>query len=174
MNETQPIDKLEDHIDDPIKKCVAGMALLGFKPEMSCCGFSYKTERVPKKHLEKAYIFLDYKDLINNKLGTLLLQVGMQSGWDINLVNGEIFVDFYAPTWENRHPWNDLKCPHFYEKFIIAISRLEKTLIGMKEHFKDSVVIRDGNNYYKENVSKYWQYEPTQDWEVTPEIFERL
>ncbi len=24
--------KLEDHIDTPIKKCVAGFALLGFKP----------------------------------------------------------------------------------------------------------------------------------------------
>lgn len=171
MNE---LNNLEDHIDEPIKKCVVGMALLGFKPVMSCCGFNYKGEKVPKKHLEKAYMYLDYPSLIERKLGSDLLTIGTESGWNIGTFRGKTFIDFYAPTWENKHPWNDFNCPHFHEKFVIAIASLEESIINLKKHFKEKVVIEDGNTFYKEKVSKYWQYEPTQDWEVTPETFDKL
>jgi len=171
MNES---NKLEDHIDEPIKKCVVGMTLLGFKPLMGCCGFNYKGEKVPKKHLEKAYLYLDYKNIQDNGLGGKLLQIAAISRWTINPLQGLKFVDFYGDTWSKNHPWSDVNCPHFHETFVLAINSLEKTLVSLKEYFLQKALIEDGNKYYKEEVSKYWQYDPTESWEVTPEIFEKL
>lgn len=180
MNENEPnneLNKLENHIDDPIKKCVVGMALLGFKPLMSCCGFSYRGEKVPKKHLEKAYMYLSYPDIKKGFMEPNLLQIASLSGWKLDIIPGDHFIDFYAKTWRDTqpsHPWNDAKCPHFHETFVIGISALEKTLTSLKQYFQEKVQITDGNTFYKENCSKYWQYEPTEPWEVTPEIFDKL
>lgn len=166
------ISNLQDHIDDPIKKCVVGMALLGFNPQMSCCGFSYKGEKVPKKHLKKAYMFLNFSDVIDNNLGNKLLEISKMSRWKFNVLAAD-YIDFYAQTWQKDHPWDDDQCPHFYENFLLGINALEGTLIHLKEHFKKTTIIRDGNHLYKTKM-KYWQYEPTEDWVVTPEIFDSL
>lgn len=165
---------LENHIDEPIKKCVAGMALLGFKPMMSCCGFSYKDEKVQKKHLQKAYIYLDYKHLMENMKAGHLFHLANISRWKMDILNGGQFLDFYCDTWSAKHPWADVNCPHFYEPFILGISALEKSIISLKQYFIPTATVEDGNKFYKENVSKYWQYEPTESWIVTPEIFEKL
>ena len=175
MNETIDQNKLENHVDEPIKKCVVGMALLGFTPIMSCCGFNYEGEKVPKKHLKKAYIYLSYPDLVKNNLGTNLLQISQSSRWKINVLPGDCFVDFYAQTWDGGHPWDDEKCPHFYETFVLGINALEKTLTSLKQYFKPTVEIKDGNHFYTDPlVIKHWQYKPTESWMVTPATFDSL
>jgi hypothetical protein len=164
---------LEDHIDEPIKKCVAGMALLGFNPIMSCCGFNYKGEKVPKKHLEKAYLYLNGSSL-NEKNSLILMKIAKESGWTIKPLFGSGIIDFFAETWAKTHPWNVPGCPHFHEVFVIAINYLERAINNHKNEFpKEGVKITDGNEMYKE-VHKYWQYEPTNSWVVTPEIYEKL
>lgn len=171
--EVESNELLENHIDEPIKKCVVGMALLGFKPIMSCCGFTYKDEKVPKKHLGKAYIYLSHDDIIKNGRSTNLLQLMYLSGWKIDILDKN-FIDFYSNTWQKDHPWNDKNCPHYYEMFVLAINSLEKTLETLKAHFNKEAIIEDGNKFYLEKVSKFWQYKPCKDWVVTPETFEKL
>jgi hypothetical protein len=168
------IDLLENHIDEPIKKCVVGMALLGFKPLMSCCGFNYPQEKVPKKHLNKVYMYLSLDDIQKNSRGTNLLQIMQLSNWKIDILSGAHFIDFYANTWDKNHPWNDEKCPHFCEVFVLAINALERTLANLKPYFQKEAKIEDGNKFYIENVSKFWQYKPCKEWVVTPEIFDKL
>ncbi len=166
---------LEDHIDEPIKKVVVGLSLLGFSVTMSCCGFAYKGERVPKKHLDKAYVYL-YNPHLTDPLKALLVDLSFESLWRFKtLGRGAVFIDFYANTWAKDHPWADRGCPHNYEIFVLAIHDLERTIMLHKDRFSNRAVIRDGNKIYKESFNiKYWQYEPTEDWIVTPETFFKL
>lgn len=137
-------DELKDHIDEPIKKCVVGLSLLGFKTIMSCCGFSYEEERVPKKHLGKVYIYLlmdNFYDFHEPNLSAILIRLSALSNWKIGPVNGAFFdkgmlFDFHA-----------------------------------QPSFLDEAVIRDGNRYYAEKM-KGWQYKPKRCWEVKREEYE--
>lgn len=168
-------NKLEDHIDEPIKKAVAGMSLLGFKTYMSCCGFDYENPKVPKTHLKKAYIFLDTAQIYNNdKLCSLFTRICVRSGWKFNAAT-DPFLDFYAETWHNDHPWKSPFAVHHYEIFLLAISALNKSIEAQSEHFiKGPVAITDGNKYYVDNVSKFWAYKPTEDWIVSADQWEKM
>lgn len=169
------MQKLEDHIDEPIKKCVVGMSLLGFEPMMSCCGFSYKGEKVPKEHLKKAYIYLYFPHLRGNALlCRLLLELSVTSRWNISPVSQHI-IDFYANHWDQNHPWNKIGCPHNHEIFVLWIDSLEKAIEKYSSCFLDQAIINDGNNFYKDELKlKHWQYEPTENWIVTPETWNSL
>lgn len=164
---------LKDHIDDPIKKSVVGMSLLGFKTYMSCCGFSYEGESVRKSHLGKCYIYLDYDQVMrDNRLLYLLSIVSLRSKWVFrNLYN---FIDFYGETWNKDHPWASLGTVHNYEQFLITINALEKAIEELSLNFQDGALIEDGNLYYVRNVSKHWQYKPTEPWLVHKEDFYSL
>lgn len=169
------MNNLKDHIDDPIKKCVVGLNLLGIKTAMSCCGFTYKGELVPKKHLEKTYIYIDLLNTPQNRMETLIL-LARKSTWTMAFF-GEAhpFCDFYAPAWEKGHPWNDENCPHFYEKAALGIHGLEEAIKSLRDYFLDEAIISDGNKMYTDTFKiKYWQYEPTEDWVVTKETFDSL
>lgn len=164
---------LKDHIDDPIKKAVVGMNLLGFKTYMSCCGFSYEGESVKKSHLGKCYLFLDYNQIIsNNKFLAILSKISLKSKWVFKRHHD--FVDFYGETWSKDHPWASLGAVHNYEAFLLAINSLERVIEEQSGHFLDSALIEDGNLYYVKTVSKYWQYKPTEPWLVTKEDFYNL
>lgn len=167
-------NKLEDHIDEPIKKAVVGMSLLGFKTYMSCCGFSYDNEKVYKSHLEKAYIYLDSKQITESTaLSRRLLSLACLSGWAIN--PNVPFVDFYGKHWEENHPWKTKTSVHNYEVFLLSISRLNKAIETMKNEFLDfTVEIKDGNHHYIEEVSSFWQYKPTESWFVNRNTYEAL
>lgn len=173
MNENE-LNKLENHIDDPIKKCVAGMALLGFVPIFSCCGFRYKGERIRKDHfLNKPYIYIDHTKL-NEKLKSLLLDICIKSKWKIDLAGGNC-IDFHGHNWNKEHPWSAEGCLHKPELNVISLRELERVLEGYKEKFQEKISIRDGNDIWKKDFDlKYWQYEPAENWEVTPEIFSKL
>jgi len=165
-------NSLQYHIDAPIRKCVVGLNLLGIKTGMSCCGFSYKGEEVEKKHLAKSYIYI-INDLspYNAKL---LLDLAAMSQLTIDCIMGG-WIDFYGKTWHENHPWADLKCPHYYESFVLAINALEKALEAKKHLFFDECIIKDGNSLYKDKFKiKYWQYEPAEDWILKKEEWDSL
>lgn len=169
---------LEYHIDDPIKKCVVGMALLGFTPLMSCCGFEYKGEKVKKTHLlDKPYIYLDVDKVFESSgMCRNLLNLAKSANWKLNFSSpSAYFIDFHGLGWENNHPWKTEGCPHRHEMPNISISQLEKAIEVWKDHFLPKVEIIDGNKKYTELFKlKYWQYEPTESWIVTPETFFNL
>lgn len=166
---------LENHIDEPIKKCVVGLALLGFVPCMSCCGFDYKGEKTKKKHiLDKPYIYLDYTKL-NSSLKSTLIDLAQAADWAISSAGR--FLDFYGRTPRNDFAsnWKDSDSPHRHEISNLAIGRLQKALEDRKISFAQIAEITDGNHIYKEDFKlKYWQYEPTKSWLVTPQTFEKF
>ncbi len=178
--------KLEDHIDTPIKKCVVGLALIGFKPVFSCCGFTYSNEEVPKSHLPlKSYIFIDAA--LNYNQRAMLLHLAMESRWIIGQTAGfnekSNFLDFYYTGWETGHPWAAADSPHRPEKNVIAIHFLEQVLGYFIQEisktnpkaFESPIILTDGNKIYKEVIGlKHWQYQPCDDWEISLDTFNNL
>lgn len=161
---------LKDHIDEPILKAVAGLNLLGFKTNMSCCGFSYKGEKVKKSHLGKSYIYLTTAQIRNSAtLKTLLCDLCLDSKWLFR--NNEPFVDFYAAGWQNGETWASRDSVHNYEMFVLNIKSLLDAIKSRENLMMDSVKVIDGYHFYKEKVSSYWQYEPAEDWHLTKEEY---
>lgn len=171
MNETPT--KLEDHIDEPIKKCVVGMALLGFTPVFSCCGFHYNGEKIRKDHfLHKPYIYLDYPKM-GDSLKSILIDICFKTHWKINISSN--CIDFHGWQWDKEHPWSAEGCLHKPEMNVISLNNLEKVLEDYKKNFMENAVIRDGNDVWKKDLKlKWWQYEPSEPWEVTPATFDSL
>lgn len=171
----ETLDPLEDHVDEPIKKCVVGMALLGFQPLFSCCGFTYRGEKVKKDHIwGKPYIFLNHA-IMSGPLKALLVDLSINTGWTIGNIAPTI-VDFYFYNNAANTPpsWKEKDSPHFHEPSVLAISRLEKQLEALKEHFKPTE-IKDGNVIWKEDLKiRHWQYPSCASWKVTPETFDSL
>lgn len=171
--EQTEVDTVEKHMDEPIKKCVVGLNLLGITTTMSCCGYTYENEAVPKSHLNKAYVYLDMTQTLMNQ-SVNLITLALKSNWVISPL-GHGIVDFYANGWEKDHPWNNPKSPHFYEVFLLAINRLEKSIDSLQEKFNPQVTISDGNLKYRDEYKiKHWKYKPAADWIVTPETYENL
>ncbi len=170
MDETN----LEYHIDEPVKKSVVGMALLGFKPIFSCCGFTYHGEKVKKTHLpDKPYIFINL-GYATSEQKSLLIDIARKSLWTIGPVDDNI-VDFHGWKWDKNHPWNIEGSPHSMEPAVLSLNRLEKILEGYSGQFLDRIEIIDGNFIYKEvrNI-KHWQYPTSSPWMVTPGVFASL
>ncbi len=172
------MNKLEDHIDTPIKKCVVGLALLGLRPLFSCCGFSYEGEIVQKTHMNnKAYVYLDLNDTVDIKYKSILLDVAKESSWLIRFIGPNCpIIDFtHADIWASDHPWKNEGSVHKYETPCLAINTLEKVLTSKRILMKDVHNIIDGNKIYKtEHKIKYWQYPSCEDWLVTKETFDSL
>lgn len=174
IQETRPIQSpltLVNHIDAPILKSVIGLALLGFQPVFSCCGFDYKGAEVPKSHLtNKPYVYLKYGVGCMNRL----VDIATSAGWGMSFL-GKQFVDFHGYGWSGPHPWNNPTSPHRSETCVLAIKALNDTLGQFKPYFSSSVVLRDGNALYKlDKGIKYWQYEPVADMTFTPADFDRV
>lgn len=164
-------NKLEDHIDEPIKKAVAGLNLLGFKTYMSCCGFTYDGEKVEKSHLGKAYVYLDSDQVLNSdKLSILLTRIALKSKWRFQICDK--FIDFYGDTWSPDHPWSNHKSIHNYEVYLLSINSLIRE-IRENRHFFQDCEIKDGNHSYLE-VSKYWKYKPCESWFVKASDWENI
>ena len=167
---------LEDHIDAPIKKVVAGLSLLGFETRMSCCGFEYKEPAVKKSHLTgKPYVYLWRRQIFESpRLKEILCDLSLRSGWKFDQLSEE-HVDFYGEKWKGGedHPWGKDSAVHFYEQPLLTICSINKAIEVWKSEFRDYAYVRDGNHFYK-NISSFWQYEPTEPWHVTPEIWAKI
>ena len=177
--------KLQDHIDAPIQKSIVGLALLGFTPVFSCCGFKYKgqdeTPDVPKKfHFAfppKPYIFLSIFEMQPN-LKALLVDIAFAARWKMAFVGAgpSAFIDLYFEGgFDPRHPWGQEGCIHRNEPEVLALKGLEETIQNYSKYFKDTAIVRDGNAIYKTDKGiKHWQYDPSPDWVVTKETFNSL
>ena len=172
MEEYKESDYLKFNIDAPIRKAVAGMALLGFKPFFSCCGFDYEEQdKVMKKdHLiGKPYMFLEYNDSFNPGI---FLQIQTRCGWKTGVTpgfNGGVTIDFHGHGWGDSQPgtpWSKRTSPHNYEIALLSILTLNGVLKDHKNYMLDKVTIIDGNSKYK---SVYWQQKPKISWEITKE-----
>ncbi len=167
---------LKNHIDEPIKKSVVGLALLGFTPIFSCCGFTYKGEVIRKDHFQnKSYIYLSYAAIQHdNDLKALLIDIAYYASWNINHVGGGI-IDFHCCGWKGDHPWNVDGCLHKPEVNVIACNYLEKAISKYTHKFKESAEIRDGNDVWKKDMGlKYWQYDTSKSWVVNTDTFNSL
>ena len=161
------MNNLKDHIDEPMLGIVAGLNLLGFKTTMSCCGFTYKDEKVRKSHLGKTYVYIKYEKVPL----ALLAGLSLKSGWVYRERGANI--DWYGLGWKEwgNHEWTKPESIHNYEAFLMDISKMELALYLYRNYMTESVTIRDGNELYRQDVSKYWQYEPAEPWVVTKEEF---
>jgi hypothetical protein len=168
-------NELKDHIDDPIKKTVVGLSLLGFKTHMSCCGFEYKGSQVKKSHLTgKAYVYLDAEQVFASpELKERLCDLSLRSKWKFEALSGGKYIDFYGEKWPETHPWVSKDAVHSYENAVLNIWTLNKAIEVWEDYFKDYAYIRDGNHKYKE-LTTYWQYEPAEPWYVTPKTWAEL
>lgn len=177
MNNT---NKLEDHIDLPMKKIVAGLSPLGFKTLFSCCGFSYQGEAVPKSHMPlKSYVF--FENVNCPTLRSLLCFFVQKAGWVLSQVNDSV-VELYYLGHSKDHPWAAANSPHRPEQNVLGINKLEAVINWLIEEHKDNeafvskqVVIQDGNARYSNELSiKYWQYPSCEPWTVTLEEYYKL
>lgn len=161
---------LRDNIDEPIRRCIAGMALLGFKTVFSCCGFNYKGQPKDRSHLiGKPYMYLEYTASSFQYLPLLM----MSTSWRLNFLTGRKF-DFFGQGWNgSNHIWNKEESIHHYEAAAIQIQSLENRLTTdpfFLRHMLDEVEIVDGNHEYKKQV-KHWQIDGSEPWLVTKENF---
>jgi hypothetical protein len=163
---------LSDNIDLPIKKAVAGMALLGFTPIMSCCGFSYEGE-YKKSHLgNKPYIYL-YRNFDNDQLLLAKLsRLSILSEWQFRAYN--FFIDFHGQRFGKDHPWGHPESFHSYEMPLISIKGLLDAIKSMKADFRPCV-LKDGNEIWAKRLNtQFWQAKPAQPWVISPEDYDSL
>ena len=168
--------KLEDHIDEPIKRSVALMNLYGVETLFSCCGYDYKNPKVPKSHiagrpqilfkantqnLKKITNLIHYDVFLNNNSWWVLVMPTSTREPIVKAMMG-CKIDSHS---SNIDSWNDSNSPHFHEGFNSIFYQLEDRLLQFKNEMKDEVIVKDYNTIMKE-VYPSWEYEPCEDWIV--------
>ena len=166
--------KLEDHIDEPIKRSVALMNLYGIETLFSCCGYEYKNPKVSKSHifrnpqilfkanapnLEKAATLIHYDVFLNNNSWRIVV---LPTSTREPLVKASMNCVMAKSQIEE---WGQSESPHFHEGFNAVIYQLEDRLLQFKDEMKDEVVVKDYNAIMKE-VYPAWEYETCEDWIV--------
>ena len=155
------IANLEDDIDVPIKKCVAMFALLGCKPQFSCCGFNYIGQPIHKCHQYGRIVFL-----LGDKINSYGVLSQFNHSW---IFTGRPDCLDFSVGIENFVPdWREITCVHYPETAVWLIDNLEKYLLNFKNMFVSEISLQDGNKQRNE-VSRYWQYPAKQDWLITKE-----
>lgn len=179
----KPISKLlEDHIDEPIKRAVALLNLYGIGTIFSCCGFSYKGEKVPKSHIHNHPQIL-FKATRNNLMKACkLIHCGVFASnnmWSVHITptNGrEPFVKalmscrFQHQSNGQINNWLDKSSPHHHEGANVVIACLEDRLVTFKDEMKDEVLIHDYNAIMKKAYPS-WQYDACEPWLVRKKDF---
>ena len=160
---------LEDDIDEPIKRCVAALALLGCEPAWSCCGFDYEGQPKHKRHQTgRVYFILGRFD---NAVRLLQLlhdsQLQWRSHWEFQL-RGKDAVDMHLDFGNTIEQWDNADCIHFSEQAVQIIKEMEGLLLSCAPSMAEEVTLKDTNEYYKE-VFEFWQYSPKSDWVITKE-----
>ena len=173
---------LKHHIDQPIRKAVAGMALLGFKPLMSCCGFNYEGQEEGRKHFKgKPYMYLDARqETMDATQRYLIVNILIDSRWCMGAISNRFpLLDFYANTWTKDHPWADPDCPHNPEMAVLAIHSLNNSISNFIQANEKMVIDRgdvelvDGNETMYKDIPN-WQYKPAEPWKINLDIWNAL
>lgn len=159
------IEKLEDDIDTPIKKCVAMLALLGCEPLYSCCGFDYTNQPFHKSHqYGRPYIILKPNEHTLQVFYNLSIRKSRWIG-HTGADNRICFLELMAGM--NPH-WRKEECIHFAEECVSEIYWLENFLRGARECMVDSIVLED-TNFNVKNAIENWQYPPKKPWAIRKE-----
>jgi hypothetical protein len=171
-------NKLEDHIDEPIKRAVALMNLYGVSTIFSCCGFAYKGEKVQKSHVFSCpQILFKCTTRSLNKISKLIHtnKFAMNNGWNASLIptrDREPFTKGYigCRLRSEIKSWEEKDSPHFHEACNSAITILEERLLEFVDSMPESVLVRDYNEIMKK-AYPYWQYDPCTPWLVKKSDF---
>lgn len=162
------IKNLEDDIDEPIKLCVAMLALLGCEPVYCCCGFDYDGQPYHKAHqYGRPYIKMRAN---SHSVGFLAISQKKLGMWYASGNNA--FVDLQVMADMNPH-WRKEECIHFAEECVISINRLEKILWSLKNSMKDIAILLDTNATASKQM-RAWQYPPKKSWEIKKSHIEQL
>lgn len=158
LTSVKSVKRLEDDIDEPIKKCVAMLALLRCEPTFSCCGFDYDGQPFHKSHqYGEPYIRMK-----SNLFSISITTQPLKYGWYVVNVVGEVSLCWRASA--NPH-WRNNNCIHFSEEIVGAIAWLEDGLLRNKDNMLDEVILTDTNRKNK-TLNRFWQYPPKEDWVI--------
>ena len=161
---------LEKDIDEPIRKVIALLALLGCKSAWSCCGFDYAGQPIHKSHQYGVcgIALLDTKrarkivKFIEASDGLPFQNRNNAWKWSYYTLYGDDLIYIQSDI-ETKNTWPDKDCIHYSEPGVIAIGLLENFLIKFKDDFLESVIVKDHNAIYKKRYQN-WQYQPKADW----------
>ncbi len=150
--------RLEDDIDEPVKNCVAMLALLGCQPVYSCCGFDYTGQPFHKSHqYGRPYFMLR----ASPRTDEFLIVLSKQKTIWFATPNG-FFVNIELMAGMNPH-WRREECIHFSEECVLGIHWMERFLWNCRSGMLEEIVLEDTNNKVKMDVN-YWQYPPKEPW----------
>jgi len=165
----QSVTDLEDDIDEPIRSCVAKLALLGLEPRWSCCGFDYIGQPPHKSHqYGAAWVVLNY-----NQRCTWLFEHAIDirfndyiNGWRTNLYRhyDRNYVSLRSEL-TNGNAWPDPDSTHYYESGSIAIAYLDEFLSSHQDEFFEIATVTDTNAEFM-NLYPTWQYSPKLPWVI--------
>jgi len=164
---------LEQDIDEPIKNCVAMLALLGCQTIWCCCGFDYIGQPIHKYHQYGRTYFI-----LSNTLGTKtlwgdFLNRGLLGNktWEFYKVPNTTTWDLHVDFGNVVPQWRDPKSPHYSENAVMYIEQLERLLESMSDSFSDSAIVFDTNEAYQRTY-RHWQYPiKKESWYITKEDF---
>lgn len=172
---------LIDDIDEPIRKTVAMLNLLGISTKWACCGFDYPNQPKHKTHEYGNVYFRCIASLDSFKVILAILQynnpihIGVfgRNPWRVELYNiggvVEFQIKYYGNVeWKNNQSWYHPSSVHFHEMPNCAITILNHALLSLKNLFMDSVTICDQNSLYQQRQEN-WSYPAKQPWIVTKE-----
>lgn len=178
--------KLENLIDEPIKRCVILLNLLGYETVWSCCGYDYpnQEEFVKKGHqYNRGYII--FKDPITNgkncdqthhklfiyDLWTSLTRMP-SSRWSMvyrSYGNSHTVFDLHYKVDMQTDSWTP-GTKHHYElgcNQIMTMENILSYLLNANKHLLDPnkkpITLVDTNKINKEN-NRLWQVEYGSDW----------
>jgi len=161
-------DRLQDDIDEPIKRCVMALALLGCEPQWSCCGFDYHGQPLHKSHqYGRCYFILGNRPNAVALFNALLASdMPFKSRWCLqSSVNGNYGVDLHADGQNIIEQWDTKDSIHDYETLAFCIQHLDMFLMELHESFLDEVTLIDTNVHYGNRVQS-WQYPPKREWVI--------
>lgn len=153
--------RLEDDIDEPIKRCVAALALLGCEPIWSCCGFDYLRQPLHKYHQYGRVFFV----LRRNDHSDTFVEACPNWQHPACIEGGEECIDFHIDVKNVIPQWDNTDCIHYYEPFVGHIQALEDFLYRFSDLFAEEVTLHDTNNLFKERF-RLWQYPVMADWVI--------
>ena len=169
------VETLEEDVDEPLRLCVAMLALLGCEPMWSCCGFDYFGQPLHKSH-QYGLCGIVMRDNENSRCAAEeipnipyreyfrghLWQMKFSTHYGNSLfhlttrLDGEV-----GNVWPNRN------CIHFSEPAVIAIGLLEEHLMSrVLSEGSERITLRDSNGAWRDRFPA-WQYPERAAWHIT-------
>lgn len=169
VRKPKEIINLQDDIDAPVKNMVQYLNLWGVKTVWSCCGFDYQGQLPHKDHISgQPQVACECTPESFEKISRLIAHLGETSRtiWTARIeykMYNKLELVLMAAT---RGPmWGHPKSPHFHEGCVMALAAMEKSLLSFQSEFIKEVVIEDANRSLI-GTYEYWDYQPTNSWEI--------